>query len=82
MCEFFLLYFFLPFFVSKLQSLERLDLSYNYDAPLDASLDFLSRGCPRLREVRLTGVHRGPRAPVEAFAARLLAGKPNVKVVY
>jgi len=42
-----------PAFVGELKSLEILDLSYN-DFQIDtATLDFLIKGCPRLREVRL-----------------------------
>ena len=42
-----------PARVGELESLEVLDLGGNDDLQIDAPLDFLIKGCPRLREVRL-----------------------------
>jgi hypothetical protein len=76
-----------PAFVGELESLERLDLSYHH-LEIDAPLDFLIEGCPRLREVRLgSGLVPAPWTPetlahLEAFEAKLLAKNPNAKVIY
>ena len=76
-----------PAFVGELESLEALDLSWN-NFQIDAPLDFLIKGCPRLREVALRRwPYEGPRTPeslvhLGAFKAKLLAGNPNAKVVY
>ena len=76
-----------PAFVGELESLELLDLSYN-DVQIDATLDSLIKGCPRLREVWLcSGLHSATwtpatRAQLEVFKARLRAENPNAKVIH
>ena len=73
-----------PAFVGELESLESLDLCNNYALQIDAPLDFLIRGCPRLREVNLVlnspYINSKFRAHIKAFKARLLAENPNAKV--
>ena len=45
-----------PAFVGELESLESLNLSFDgINTQIDAQLDFLARGCPRLREMKLDG---------------------------
>ena len=75
-----------PAFVGELQSLERLELSYNRQ--IYATLDILIKGCPRLRDVRLS---RGPDAPpltpelwahLGGFMRKLVAENPNISVSF
>ena len=77
-----------PAFVGELESLESLDLSWNRELQIDAPLDFLIKGCPRLRNVRM---YKGggayswtPQslAHLEAFVAKLLEKNPNAVVCY
>jgi len=76
-----------PVFVGELKSLEILDLSYN-DLQNDAPLDFLIKGCPRLRQIWLRERPGAPpRTPallahLEAFKAKLLAQNPDAEVIY
>ena len=77
-----------PAFVGELESLEVIDLSYNY-AQITATLDnFVIDGCPRLRKVVLhKKSYTGPWAPealahIEAFKARQLAQNANAEVIY
>ena len=72
-----------PAFVGELQSLERLDLSYN-DQQIFATLDILIEDCPRLRDVWLYTAAYSPesQAHLEAFKAKLLAKIPNARVFY
>ena len=75
-----------PAFVGELQSLERLELSYNRQ--IYATLDILIKDYHRLREVRLgSGLVPAPWTPetlahLEAFEAKLLTKNPNAKVIY
>ena len=76
-----------PAFLGKLKSLEILRLNYNNDLQIDAPLDFLIEGCPRLREIRLEkGFYMSPWTPrslahLEAFQAKLRAKNPNARVL-
>ena len=73
-----------PAFVGELKSLEVLSLTHNKELQIDAPLDFLVEGCPRLREVTMHGRWWGPEAlaHIKAFEAKLLAKNPNAKVIY
>jgi len=74
-----------PASVGELESLEVLNLSYNSKLQIDAPLDFLIEGCPRLRWVSCSGGRgRTPeaRAHLEAFKAKLLARNPEAKVSF
>jgi len=77
----------LPKELGELKSLEVLDLYRNNDLQVDAPLDFLLEGCPRLREVRLDKDYYGKvrwtpesLAHLEAFKAMLRAKNPRAKV--
>ena len=76
-----------PAFLGELKSLEVLDLSFNGEG-ISASLDFLIKGCPRLREVKLLKLpHEGPWSSaslklVEAFRAKLRAKNPDATVLH
>ena len=78
----------IPAFVGDLESLEGLDLSLNYNLRIDAPLDFLVNGCPRLRVVNFWKGPIGATWPpvslghLQAFEAKLLAKNPNAKVSY
>ena len=76
-----------PSFVGGLQSLEVLALFFN-DVQIDATLDILIKGCPRLRSVIL-GKRSGAaswtlksREHLKAFKEKLLAKDPNAVVEY
>ena len=76
-----------PAFVGGLQSLEVLALFFN-DVQIDATLDILIKGCPRLRSVIL-GKRSGAaswtlksREHLKAFKEKLLAKDPNAVVEY
>ena len=77
----------IPPFVGKLKSLEVLEISAN-GLEIDAPLDFLIEGCPRLREVTLPkGPSTPPRTPgswthLKAFKTKLLAENQNVKMTF
>ena len=68
----------IPAFVGKLESLEVLDLSWNYFR-VDAPLDFLIEGCPLLLELRLP-YYFAPFPHAQASKAKLLARNPDAKV--
>ena len=77
-----------PAFLGELKSLKVLNLSCNFNLQIDAPLDFLIEGCPRLRKVYLYKEHFGDRwtpesrAHLAAFKTKLLAKNPNAKVKY
>ena len=72
----------IPAFVGELESLVVLDL-FGDDFQINSPLDFLIKGCPRLRELKLYKEQgTAPwtpesRAHLEAFKAKLLAKNPN-----
>ena len=74
-----------PAFVCELKSLESLNLSYCAEAQIRTPLDFLIKGCPRLRVVMLhkftgEGWNAASRALLKAFAAKLVAKNPDALV--
>ena len=78
-----------PAFVGELKSLEVLDLSFNKDLQIDAPLDFLIEGCPRLRRVRLCKRNSvrfqwtpASRAHLREFKAKLRSRNPAAKVSF
>ena len=70
-------------FVGELKSLETLHLSEN-DSQIDATLDFLVKGYPRLSNIVLLKMTNTPepRAHLKAFEAKLFAENPNAEVFY
>ena len=74
-----------PAFVGELESLEVLNLSFVAEAQIRTPLDFLIKGCPRLRVVMLhkftgEGWNAASRALLKAFAAKLVAKNPDALV--
>ena len=77
-----------PAFIGELESLEVLDLAMNETLEVPASLDFLVRGCPRLRAVCLEKMHlrrpwtRVSLAHLKAFKRKLRARNPDANILF